>query len=128
VLESAKEATKEAVETGKYLIDPKETESPPEEIHNLRDYFEKSLQEMDVTLVVLIDDLDRCLPATAIATLEPIRLFLFLDCTAFVIATDNKMIRRAVRAHFGEMELDDDLVTNYSLATNCNCSTISTAS
>jgi predicted KAP-like P-loop ATPase len=111
--DTAKTAAQEAAETGKSLIAPRETESPPEEIHNLREYFEKALQEMDVTLVVFIDDLDRCLPATSIATLEAIRLFLFLDRTAFVIAADNKMIRRAVRAHFGEMELDDDLVTNY---------------
>ena len=30
---------------------------------------------MGVTLVVLIDDLDRCLPETTISTLEAIRFF-----------------------------------------------------
>ena len=38
--------------------------------------------------LVIVDDLDRCLPATAIATLEAIRLFLFVPRTAFVIGAD----------------------------------------
>ena len=63
--------------------------------------------------MVLIDDLDRCLPNTAISTLEAVRLFLFLPRTAFIIAADDKMIRQAVRVHFKNVELDDDLVTNY---------------
>jgi predicted KAP-like P-loop ATPase len=63
-------------------------------------------------LVVLIDDLDRCLPETTISTLEAVRLFLFLKNTAFVIAADNEMIKHAVRRHFEGVE-DDLLVTNY---------------
>ena len=43
-------------------------------------------------LVVLIDDLDRCLPDTAIDTLEAVRLFVFTSRTAFVVATDEAMI------------------------------------
>jgi len=66
---------------------------------------------MGVTLVVLIDDLDRCLPETTISTLEAIRLFLFLKNTAFVIAADDAMIKHAVRRHFEGV--DDELVTNY---------------
>ena len=54
-------------------------------------------------LIVLIDDLDRCLPATAIETLEAIRLFLFAPKTAFVIATDEAMIEYAVRKHFPDL-------------------------
>ena len=77
----------------------------------LRDSFEKTLEAMGVTLVVLIDDLDRCLPETTISTLEAIRLFLFLKNTAFVIAADDAMIKYAVRRHF--QGVDDDLVTNY---------------
>ena len=87
--------------------------SPPRQIQDLREHFEATLTEMDVTLVVFIDDLDRCLPATAIATLEAIRLFLFLPHTAFIIAADDRMIRQAVRVHFQGADLDDNLVTNY---------------
>src|SRR5262245_6210751 len=85
--------------------------SPPQEIQALRDSFEKTLAAMEVTLVVLIDDLDRCLPETTISTLEAIRLFLFLDNTAFVIAADDAMIKHAVRRHFQDVE--DDLVISY---------------
>lgn len=104
---------KDAIETSKTLLKDKSDTSPPKQIQDLRNHFEATLAEMGVTLVVLIDDLDRCLPATAIATLEAIRHFLFLKHTAFVIAADDKMIRQAVKVHFKDLELDADLVTNY---------------
>jgi predicted KAP-like P-loop ATPase len=88
-----------------------ENETPPKEIQALRNALEDALREMDVTLVVLIDDLDRCLPETAISTLEAIRLLLFMDHTAFVIAADEAMIKHAVKRHF--QGVDDTLVTNY---------------
>jgi predicted KAP-like P-loop ATPase len=93
------------------LLKLKADSSPPKEIHAIRTCFEESLKEMGVTLVVLIDDLDRCLPPTTIATLEAIRLFLFLEHTAFVVAADDAMIKHAVRKHFDGV--DDKLVTSY---------------
>jgi len=93
------------------LLHEKVNPSPPREIQALRESFEDALSELGVTLVVLIDDLDRCLPETTIATLEAMRLFLFLKNAAFVIAADTEMIRHAVRKHFDGV--DDDLVTNY---------------
>jgi predicted KAP-like P-loop ATPase len=86
--------------------------SPPKEIQAVRDAFEEALAEMGVTLVVLIDDLDRCLPETTISTLEAVRLFLFLKDTAFIVAADNDMIRHAVRRHFAGVE-NESLVTSY---------------
>ena len=50
--------------------------------------------------MVVIDNLDRCLPTNAIHTLEAIRLFLFLTNTAFIIAADEEMIRAAVADYF----------------------------
>ncbi|HWM49122.1 MAG TPA: P-loop NTPase fold protein [Xanthobacteraceae bacterium] len=94
------------------LLKPRDTASPPKEIQALRDSFEGALKELNITLVVLIDDLDRCLPATTISTLEAIRLFLFLERTAFVIAADNEMIKYAVRRHFDGVN-DDNLITSY---------------
>jgi predicted KAP-like P-loop ATPase len=91
----------------------KAAESPPRAIQALRAGFEEILNDLKVTLVVFVDDLDRCLPPTAISTLEAIRLFLFMDRTAFVVAADDKMIREAVRVHFKDANLDDDLVTSY---------------
>ncbi len=102
-----------AAAEGARLFKPVQEASPPRLIHELRRQFQEALEAMDVTLVVFIDDLDRCLPPTTISTLEAIRLFLFLPRTAFIIAADDRMIRQAVRVHFKGVELDDDLVTNY---------------
>jgi predicted KAP-like P-loop ATPase len=88
-------------------------ETPPKEIQEFRNELKDTLHELGLTLVVLIDDLDRCLPQTAIATLEAMHLFLFMDRTAFIIAADDEMIRRAVRSHFSAANLTEDLVTNY---------------
>lgn len=112
-VEAAQKAGNDVADAGKNLLKDKPAPSPPQQIQELRDHFEATLADMGVTLVVLIDDLDRCLPATAIATLEAIRHFLFLNHTAFVIAADDKMIRQAVKVHFKDLQLDDDLVTNY---------------
>lgn len=102
----------EGAEAASGLLAAKTETSPPREIQALRDTFEETLAELDVTLIVLVDDLDRCLPETTISTLEAMRLFLFLKNTAFVIAADNDMIKHAVRHHFAGVE-DDRLVTNY---------------
>ncbi len=93
------------------LLKVKPDSSPPKEIQAIRQFFEAALAEMKVKLVVLIDDLDRCLPPTTISTLEAIRLFLFLENTAFVIAADDAMIKYAVRQHF--TGVDEALATNY---------------
>ncbi len=111
-LEKADEVASEVVTTAQGLINPKSDSSPPKEIQALRDSFEAALAELDVTLVVLIDDLDRCLPETAVSTLEAIRLLLFLDRTAFVIAADDEMIKYAVSKHFVDLN-KPELVTNY---------------
>lgn len=115
-IDQAADVASKAAEGGKGLLGPGGAPAgptPPQAIHDFRDALEDTLRELDVTLVVLIDDLDRCLPPAAIATLEAMRLFLFLKRTAFVIAADDAVIREAVRAHFKGMALNDDLVTNY---------------
>jgi predicted KAP-like P-loop ATPase len=101
----------EAADAASTLLAPQEKSSPPKEIQALRESFEETLVAMGVTLVVLIDDLDRCMPETTISTLEAIRLFLFLRNTAFVIAADDGMIKHAVRRHYEG--LDDDVATSY---------------
>ncbi|MBH2019192.1 MAG: KAP family NTPase [Burkholderiales bacterium] len=110
-LDSAGEITGEVGKSTEGLINAKKVRSPPKEIEALRKSFESVLEKLGVTLVVLIDDLDRCLPETTISTLEAIRLLLFLKHTAFVIAADDQMIKHAVKRHFQGVE--DDLVTNY---------------
>lgn len=73
-------------------------------IRDFRTEFAKFLEQTDVkTLVVLIDDLDRCMPDTIIETLEAIKLFLFVPRTAFVIGADERLVRYAVRRRFPEL-------------------------
>jgi predicted KAP-like P-loop ATPase len=105
----AKLATKEnldaAIDSVKSLMkDDPGSKSVPKEIAEFRKAFDQLLKEAGIKqLVVLIDDLDRCLPDTAIETLEAIRLFVFTSRTAFVVAADEAMIEYAVRRHFPEL-------------------------
>jgi len=88
------------------VLKPAQAKHVPQEIHEFRKEFSELLDEAKVDqLVVLIDDLDRCLPATAIDTLEAIRLFLFVPKTAFIIGADEAMIEYAVREHFPNLPL-----------------------
>ena len=112
-LAAIKEAYDELQPELKDLVDARKERSLPQEIQGLRDAFEKLLEELDITLVVLVDDLDRCLPDTAISTLEAMRLLLHVKRSAFIIAADENMIRGAVRAHFKGIEIENGLVTSY---------------
>ncbi|WP_054698649.1 Qat anti-phage system ATPase QatA [Geotalea toluenoxydans] len=95
------------IESVKGLLKPKgegESTNVPEEINAFRKSFDDLLDEAGVEqLIVLIDDLDRCLPDTAIETLEAVRLFVFTSRTAFVVAADEAMIEYAVRKHFPDL-------------------------
>ena len=95
------------------ILKDDEAKSTTQQIEELRKDFEEMLEKLNIRLVVLVDDLDRCLPETAISTLEAMRLLLFVKRTAFIIAADEQMIRNGVRAHFGNVDLSDDLVTSY---------------
>jgi len=96
---------KVAEHAGEFMKESAATEnSVPEHIHAFRKEFEELLKIADIDqLVILIDDLDRCLPETAIATLEAVRLFLFVPNTAFVVGADEAMIEYSVRRHFPEL-------------------------
>ena len=101
--------TKENIESvlsgAKEILEPKsETSNVPKEIEGFRKAFDELLKKAGIDqLVVLIDDLDRCLPDTAIETLEAVRLFVFTSRTAFVVAADEAMIEYAVRKHFPDL-------------------------
>ena len=97
----------------KRLLKDEAAKPATEQIEGLRKEFQELLEKLNVKLVVLVDDLDRCLPETAVSTLEAMRLLLFVDRTAFIIAADEQMIRNGVRAHFGDVELSEGLITSY---------------
>ena len=102
-----KHATRENIQTAIGFLKPKEKGDPtnmPEEIKAFLNAFDSLVKLAGVEqLVVLIDDLDRCLPDTAIETLEAVRLFVFTSRTAFVVAADEAMIEYAVRKHFPDL-------------------------
>ena len=101
---SPEDVPKKLDEVVGYLKPKEEGENLPDTIHAFRNDFQALLDEAKIDqLVVLIDDLDRCLPSTAIETLEAIRLFLFVPKTAFVIGADETMIEYAVRQHFPDL-------------------------
>ena len=106
-----------AVESvGGYLDQAKifDDNSISKEFAEFQESFEELLQDSKIKkLVVLIDDLDRCLPNVTIETLEAIRLFLFTKSTAFVIAADEAMIEYAVRNHFPDLPEDKSIKTGY---------------
>lgn len=73
-------------------------------IREFRKEFGELLKETKIkTLVVIIDDLDRCLPDTIIETLEAIKLFLFVEKSAFILGADERLIKYAVRRRFPEL-------------------------
>ena len=95
-------------------LDPDELEKvfkdapdePTQTVRGFRKDFVELLESTNIkTLVVFIDELDRCLPDTVVETLEAIRLFLFADSTAFVIGADERLVEHAVHkrlAHEGQ--------------------------
>ena len=73
-------------------------------VREFRTEFEELIKEAKLDrVVVVIDDLDRCLPDTVIATLEAIKLFLFVPRSAFIIGADERLVRYAVRRRFPEL-------------------------
>ncbi|HBG62163.1 MAG: hypothetical protein A2Y03_00555 [Omnitrophica WOR_2 bacterium GWF2_38_59] len=93
-----------------YLKDkllPENSDPLSKAIEGFREDFEKLIKLSKFErVVILVDDLDRCLPDTAIQTLEAIRLFLFVPKTAFILAVDEAMIEYAVYKHFPDLPTD----------------------
>lgn len=100
--ETLQKDAKEAISTLGGLLKPAQKKTPPKEIEAFRKEFADLLADLQTTLILFIDNLDRCLPDVAIGTLEAIRLFLFMPRTAFVIAADEDMIRHSVAKHFND--------------------------
>ncbi|WP_417425943.1 KAP family P-loop NTPase fold protein [Hoeflea sp.] len=95
-----KDAAAEVGKRASGILKPKEKRNAPEEIVAFRKEFSELLEKLERRLVVFVDNLDRCLPPNAIATLEAMRLFLFMPNTAFIVAADEDMIRLSVEKHF----------------------------
>lgn len=88
----------------------KQEENKPDSLtDNIRKFridFENMLEEVtDVeSLVVIVDDLDRCTPERIIDTLEAIKLFLSVKKTTFIVAVDERIIRYAVNVKYPQAD------------------------
>lgn len=71
-------------------------------VADFREEFEALIDSLeDVrSVVVLIDDLDRCLDDTVVDVFEAIRLFLQVSSTAFVIAANREIVQAAVERRY----------------------------
>lgn len=64
-------------------------------------------------VVVLVDDLDRCLPPAVMASLEAIKLFLAVPKMTFVIAADQEMVRDSIAVSLGETNRSGAFAVRY---------------
>lgn len=86
-----------------------ETEEPDsfDVVRKFRDDFEKLLGKSKIEkLVIIIDDLDRCLPDRIIDNLEAIKLFLNVKNTAFIIGADPRIVRHAIEYRYRDKIVD----------------------
>lgn len=104
-------------------------DTPSQESQSIRE-FRKDMTELLAKsnikeLVVIIDDLDRCLPERIIDNLEAIKLFLNVDNTAFIIGADPRIVESAITHRYkdkfplnpsmsdGEDAMDKKIVRDY---------------
>ncbi|MCZ2836777.1 KAP family P-loop NTPase fold protein [Modestobacter sp. VKM Ac-2985] len=81
-------------------LTPGPEDEQPRTMAGFKAAFEELMEELEDVekVVVLVDDLDRCLPPAVMATLEAIKLFLSVPKMAFVLAADQEMVRNAIAA------------------------------
>ncbi|MFV0402893.1 MAG: P-loop NTPase fold protein [Bacteroides graminisolvens] len=76
-------------------------------VRKFRDDFEELLKKSKIDkLVIIIDDLDRCLPDRIIDNLEAIKLFLNVKNTAFIIGADPRIVRHAIEYRYKDKIID----------------------
>ena len=76
-----------------------------EDIRDFRKKFAELITQAGVKkLVIFVDELDRCNPATILDTLEAMRLFLFNGNVSFVLGADERHVTYAIRSKFDDIE------------------------
>lgn len=105
----------------KGIIEKNTDNDIPTVVRKFREDFEKIIGKTGLkSLVILIDDLDRCNPERIIDNLEAIKLFLNVPKTAFIIGADERIVRHAIECryktpniHSTEIEQYKGIVTDY---------------
>ena len=104
---STETTTVEDVDLGK-SVDTDKLPSAHLDVRSFRDQFSSLIAECKIdSLVVLIDDLDRCSPERIIDNLEAIKLFLNVEQTAFVIGADPRIVRHAIETRYKPSEIQE---------------------
>lgn len=90
-------------------------EVPDPSLQGFREEFAELMEALDDVnrVVVLVDDLDRCLPESVVMTLEAVKLFLSVEKMAFVIAADEALVRAAIARHFDESQQGSRMAGDY---------------
>jgi len=100
-----KESSVRGILPGERPAAPEVVASVEELRQDLRDLFRDSAQD-GAKLVILLDDLDRCLPQVALDFLETIKVFFFesVDVAApflFLVAVDENLVGRGLQMRIG---------------------------
>lgn len=95
--------------------DAAEDEVAEPTLQGFRDEFETLMSELDEIsrVIVLVDDLDRCLPASVISSLEAIKLFLSVPKMAFVVAADRRLVTHAISTRYEPAARAHDMAVQY---------------
>lgn len=105
----------------KGIIKKDNSDAIPTVVRKFREDFEKTINKTGLkSLIILIDDLDRCNPERIIDNLEAIKLFLNVPKTAFIIGADERIVRHAIECRYkspniqsAEIEQYKGIVTDY---------------
>lgn len=82
----------------------KEVEETVHNVQSFREDFQVLIEKTKLkSLVILIDDLDRCSPERVIENLEAVKLFLNVESTAFVVAADRRIVENAIRIRYSDL-------------------------
>jgi hypothetical protein len=78
----------------------------------------KKFNSDNIRFVILLDDLDRCLPQTAITVLENIKNFLSSDKCIYVLALNHKIVHQGIATKYQGVNIDGrqylEKILNYS--------------
>lgn len=101
------------------IVKKREQEEVIEQVRSLEQFrrefagvVRKYINELGWRLIVLIDDLDRCLPEHAVGVLEALKIFFDADDgealnLVFVLGMDRRIIERGIRTRYANFALSD---------------------
>lgn len=82
---------------------PDQVSAESQSVRDFRDNMGSLLEKSKIKkLVVIVDDLDRCLPERIIDNLEAMKLFLNVQNTVFIIGADSRIVESAIAHRYKE--------------------------